>query len=75
MGLLAVFQAYVSPVGQRLKSLDRPHWLLWWSVGITAAVAALLWEGCAEAEWWGATWGITLAYALGSLVIMRMTAA
>ena len=45
MGVLAVFQAYVSPVGQVLKSLDRPRWLLWWSVGITALVALLLWAG------------------------------
>jgi PST family polysaccharide transporter len=74
MGLLAVFQAYVSPVGQLLKSLDRPRWLLWWSVGITVAVALLLWVGVRRAGVSGATWGITVAYALGSLVIMRMTA-
>ncbi len=74
MGLLAVLQAYVSPVGQLLKSLDRPHWLLWWSVGITAAVAALLWVGVREGGVVGAVWGITLAYALGALVIMRITA-
>jgi len=74
MGVLAVFQAYVSPVGQLLKSLDRPRWLLWWSVGITAVVALLLWAGVRRGGVTGATWGITIAYALGSLVILRMTA-
>jgi PST family polysaccharide transporter len=74
MGVLAVFQAYVSPVGQLLKSLDRPRWLLWWSVGITAAVALLLWGGVRWGGVEGAVWGITIAYGLGSLVIMRMTA-
>jgi PST family polysaccharide transporter len=75
MGLMAVFQAYMSPVGQLLKSLDRPRWLLWWSVGITAAVAALLWAGVQRGGVSGAVWGITIAYALGALVILRMTAA
>jgi PST family polysaccharide transporter len=74
MGVLAVFQAYVSPVGQLLKSLDRPRWLLWWSIGITVAVAVLLWAGIRAGGVSGAAWGITVAYALGSLVIMRMTA-
>ena len=73
MGLLAIFQAYVSPVGQLLKSLDRPRWLLWWSVGITAAVAAFLWVGVRQGGVVGAVWGITGAYALGSLAILRMT--
>ena len=65
MGLLAVFQAYMSPVGQLLKSLDRPRWLLWWSVGITATVAVLLWAGVQRGGVGGAVWGITIAYALG----------
>ncbi|MEP7176713.1 MAG: lipopolysaccharide biosynthesis protein [Gemmatimonadales bacterium] len=73
MGVLAIFQAYVSPVGQLLKSLDRPRWLLWWSVGITALVALLLWAGVQRGGVSGAVWGITIAYALGSVVIVRMT--
>ena len=57
MAVLAVCQAYASPVGQLFKSLDRPHWLLWWSVGITARAAALPggWCGglmpCAAPSW------------------------
>jgi PST family polysaccharide transporter len=74
MGLMAVFQAYMSPVGQLLKSLDRPRWLLWWTVGITVAVAVLLWVGVQRGGIGGAVWGITIAYALGALVMLRMTA-
>ena len=73
MALLAVIQAYVSPVGQLFKSLDRPRWLLWWSVGITAAVAVLLTVGVKLDGVRGAAWGITAAYALGTLVIVRAT--
>ena len=50
-------------------------WLLWWSVGITATVAVLLWAGVQRGGVGGAVWGITIAYALGALVIMRMTSA
>jgi O-antigen/teichoic acid export membrane protein len=73
MAVLAVIQAYVSPVGQLFKSLDRPRWLLWWSVGITAAVAVLLTLGVKLDGVRGAVWGITAAYALGTLVIVRAT--
>ena len=74
MAVLAVCQAYASPVGQLFKSLDRPHWLLWWSFGITALVALLLVVGVRVDGLRGAVWGVTVAYALGSLVIFRSAA-
>lgn len=74
MGVQAVCQAYLSPVGQLLKSLDRPRWLLWWAVGTTAAVAVFLWVGVGLGGVVGAAWGVTVAYGLGAVVIMRMTA-
>ena len=74
MAVLAVCQAYASPVGQLFKSLDRPQWLLWWSVGITALVAALLVVGVRTDGLRGAVLGVTVAYALGSLVIFRSAA-
>ena len=73
MGVQAVCQAYLSPVGQLLKSLDRPRWLLWWAVGTTATVAAFLWAGVRLGGVVGAAWGVTIAYGLGAVVIMRMT--
>lgn len=74
MAVLAVCQAYASPVGQLFKSLDRPQWLLWWSIGITALVATLLVVGVRVDGLGGAVWGVTLAYVLGSLVIFRSAA-
>jgi PST family polysaccharide transporter len=71
MGLLAVCQGYASPVGQLFKSLDRPHWLLWWSLGITALVAAFLAVGVRFDGLYGAVWGVTAAYLVGALVIFR----
>jgi O-antigen/teichoic acid export membrane protein len=74
MGVQAICQAYLSPVGQLLKSLNRPRWLLWWAVGTTGLVAVFLWEGVRLGGVVGAAWGVTVAYGVGALVIMRMTA-
>jgi O-antigen/teichoic acid export membrane protein len=74
MAALAVCQAYASPVGQLFKSLDRPNWLLWWSIGITAVVAVLLVVGVRLAGLPGAVVGVTVAYLAGSVVIFRSAA-
>ncbi len=64
LAAVAVAQAFMSIVGQLVKSLDRPEWLLWWSMGFTVLVAAAL----AGGRPWGVTgmaWGLLGAYILG----------
>ena len=39
LALAALAQAIISPVGQVMKGLGRPGWLVIWSVGLTLAVA------------------------------------
>jgi len=58
LALVALAQAIISPVGQLMKGLGRPGWLLRWSIGFTLFTAAAL--------WFGAKWGLmgaTVGYA------------
>jgi O-antigen/teichoic acid export membrane protein len=57
----AMVQVVFGLAGQLMKAFGRPHWLLWWSVGLAAATSAGLWVGSA----WGlsgAAAGYTLAH-------------
>jgi PST family polysaccharide transporter len=61
---VAVAQSFMSVVGQLMKALGRPEWLLWWSVGFTVLVVASLAGGWA----WGVTgmaWGLLGAHVVG----------
>jgi O-antigen/teichoic acid export membrane protein len=55
--LAALSQALMAPVGQLMKGLGRPGWLVAWSVGLTLVTAAALGVGAR----WGLT-GVALAY-------------
>jgi PST family polysaccharide transporter len=62
--VVAAAQALMGPVGQLMKSLDRPGWMLNWSVGFTALALA----GIALGSLWGPIGiavGVAVAYVLG----------
>ncbi|MEA2712783.1 MAG: hypothetical protein QOK27_744 [Gemmatimonadales bacterium] len=62
--VVAAAQALMGPVGQLMKSLDRPGWMLNWSVGFTALALA----GIAVGSLWGPIGiaiGVAAAYMLG----------
>ncbi len=72
--LLAFVQSIISPVGQVMKALGRPQWLLRWSVYITLVVLLFIWYGATVYGLEGATWGITIAYITGlpvNLIILK----
>ncbi len=74
LALLAFVQSIISPVGQVMKALGRPQWLVRWSVYITLVVMVFIWYGARLYGLEGATWGITLAYLTGvpvNLVILK----
>jgi O-antigen/teichoic acid export membrane protein len=55
-------QALMAPVGQIMKGLGRPGWLIWWSVALTGVTSVTLWIGTR----WGLG-GATIAYSLAHL--------
>ncbi len=63
--VLAIAQSLVSPVGQLMKALDRPGWLLNWSIFITLVVSILISLGIYYKGIVGAAYGITIAYIIG----------
>lgn len=63
--IAALGQALMALVGQIMKGLGRPGWLVWWSVGLTVLTAIALWIGAR----WGLS-GVTLAYALAHLAAL-----
>jgi O-antigen/teichoic acid export membrane protein len=71
--LVAAAQALMGPVGQLMKSLDRPGWMLSWSVGFTALVLV----GIAAGSLWGpigVAAGVAAAYVLGLVICAAITA-
>jgi O-antigen/teichoic acid export membrane protein len=70
--VVAFAQAIFSPAGQLMKGLDRPGWLLVWSVGVTAFTSAGLYVG---ARWGlvGAAAGFAVVHVLGIPVILQLT--
>ena len=65
LAVLAFLRSIISPVGQVMKALGRPQWLLRWSIYITIVVLLFIWYGATVYGLEGATWGITLAYITG----------
>jgi O-antigen/teichoic acid export membrane protein len=47
LAIAALAQAIISPVGQVMKGLGRPGWLVAWSVGFTLVTGVALWIGAA----------------------------
>jgi O-antigen/teichoic acid export membrane protein len=58
-------QALMAPVGQIMKGLGRPGWLIWWSVALTLVTSITLWIGTQ----WGLA-GATIAYSLAHLAAL-----
>jgi polysaccharide transporter, PST family len=71
LSVVAFAQAIFSPVGQLMKGLDRPGWLLGWSVGVTAFTSAGLYLG---AGWGllGATAGFALVHVAGIPIVLHL---
>jgi len=65
LAVAALAQALMAPVGQIMKGLGRPGWLIWWSVGLTLLTGVALWIG---ARW--ALSGATVAFALAHLAAL-----
>jgi PST family polysaccharide transporter len=63
--VLSILQSFISPIGQLMKSLNRPGWLLNWSIFITILISIFIWLGVHYKGIVGATFGITAAYVLG----------
>jgi O-antigen/teichoic acid export membrane protein len=70
--VVALAQAVFSPAGQVMKGLDRPGWLLGWSIGVTAFTSLGLLVG---AGWGvvGAAVGFALAHLIGIPVVIHLT--
>ena len=70
--LVALAVVVMSPMGTLMKSLGRPTWLFWWSIGFTVVATALLWLGTS----WGlvgAVAGLASAYVISLPVVYLLT--
>ncbi len=61
----ALAQALIAPVGQLMKGLGQPGWLILWSIGFTLLTAVALWVGTA----WGLT-GASVAYVVAHVAAL-----
>ena len=73
LAIVALSVTVMSPMGNLMKALGRPGWLLRWSVGFTILVTAFLWVG---SSWGvvGAVAGVAGAYALSLPAVYYLTA-
>lgn len=67
MALVAFLQSNISPVGNLLKALNKPGWLLNWSILITGLVSLLMIFG-AKYGLYGIALSLFLAYFIGLFV-------
>jgi PST family polysaccharide transporter len=65
LAIAGLAQALMAPVGQMMKGLGRPGWLILWSVGLTAVTAVALLIGTR----WGLT-GASIAYSAAHMVAL-----
>lgn len=65
--IAALAQAVIAPVGQLMKGLGRPGWLIIWSIGFTILTAVALWIGAAR----GLT-GASIAYVIAHVVALPL---
>ena len=76
LAIAALAQAIIAPVGQVMKGLGRPGWLVAWSIGFTAVTAVALWIGT-DYGLRGASVGYVVAHALAMptslLIAWRLT--
>lgn len=59
--VVAIAQSLISPVGQLMKALNRPGWLIYWSVFFGLIVSILIWVGI-HYGLAGAVGGLALAH-------------
>lgn len=63
--VLVITQSFISPAGQLMKALNRPGWLLKWSIFITFVGCLLIGLGAYYFDMIGAASAISVAYMLG----------
>jgi O-antigen/teichoic acid export membrane protein len=75
LSVVTAAQSLMSPLGQLMKALNRPSWLLWWSMALFALTAASLWAGSYYGLV-GVAAGFAVAHAiglvLGYFVVIRL---
>ncbi|EKD76475.1 MAG: polysaccharide biosynthesis protein [uncultured bacterium] len=72
LSILTYLQVLISPAGPIFKAFNRPNWLLYWSIGITLAVALSLPIAIHFFTLLGATWMITIVYLISLFVMYFM---
>jgi O-antigen/teichoic acid export membrane protein len=65
LAVAALAQAVIAPVGQLMKGLGRPGWLVLWSIGFTAVTSLALWIGVP----WGLL-GTSVGYVLAHVAAL-----
>lgn len=73
MCVVAVAHYLISPVGQLMKALNRPGWLVLWSFGMTAATAGAVWGGALLGVR-GVAFGLAVAHMFAVPVAFRIAA-
>jgi O-antigen/teichoic acid export membrane protein len=69
VAVLALLQSWITPVGQLLKALDRPGWLLWWSAIFSVCTAGFVTLGAHLGGLVGAAQGMVASAAVGFLMM------
>jgi O-antigen/teichoic acid export membrane protein len=70
--VVALVQAFMAPVGELMKALNRPGWMLLWSMGLSAIVAGAIAIG-ARFGIVGAATGLAVAHALALPMVYAIT--
>jgi len=68
LSIIAIAQLFISPVGQLMKALNRPGWLLRWSIFITVVVCISIGVGAYYFDMIGVASAIAAAYVLGAFI-------
>lgn len=76
LAIVAVMQSLISPVGQLMKAMNHPDWLLLWSIGFTIVTVLCI----AVGSYWGMigiSIGLVIIHILGlsiiTIIIARLT--
>jgi PST family polysaccharide transporter len=71
LAVVAVIQSFFSPIGQLMKALNKPDWLLMWSIGFAAILALSVGIG-AQFSIRGVTVGILIGHLVSLPVMMQI---
>lgn len=69
LAVVGFAQSLISPVGVLMKALDRPDWLLYWSVFMTFLSAILMGLGVTLGGITFTVWGLAVAHLIGLWVV------